>query len=560
MHLNSQNYEFVVNAISEGVVTLNLDGYITAINPAAEKLMELSASEASGTYLSETHFFKKECLEGVDYLNERCVHITDENGEVRYVELKSELLLDESNEPKEHILLLKDVTESRRLSEHLKIDTSKDSLTGIHNRRYFIQKLAFLLEKDSNNDQRHALIYLDLDQFKVVNEACGHARGDELLQVVTRLILSKVRATDIVCRLGGDEFGVILVDCATLPAVKVAESIAEAISQYSFTSNDDTYKITSSIGVLDIENQYSEASEVINDAEIACNLAIEGGRNRVHSYAKSDVGVELYKNNVNWVARINEALKLDRFILYFQSIAPLTNDQGVHGEVLIRLQERNGDIVMPGDFMPCVERFFIASKVDAYVVDKVFDLFETQQEVVENVSMVSVNLSGQSVNDKSFREYLYAKVASTIIPLEKICFEITETIALSYLEEVVPFIQTLKKLGVKFALDDFGNGASSFSYLRKLPVDYLKIDGQFIVNLDKDEVSRLTVDCLAKVAKLTGAETIAEWVETEAVYQELQRLGVDYMQGYYHHKPEPMDQFLAQAYEDSLEPNNCQKA
>lgn len=234
-------------------------------------------------------------------------------------------------------------------------------------------------------------------------------------------------------------------------------------------------------------------------------------------------------------------------MLYFQSIAPLNGDEGLHGEVLVRLLEENGNVAMPGDFMPCVERFFIASKLDAYIVDKVFDLFETQQEHVSQVSMISINLSGQSVNDKSFREYLYGKVAAANFPLEKICFEITETIALNHLEEVIPFIETLKKLGVKFALDDFGNGASSFGYLRKLPVDYLKIDGQFIVNLDKDEVSQLTVDCLAKVAKLSGAKTIAEWVETEPVYEELKRLGVDYMQGYYHHKPEPIDQILNEA-------------
>jgi len=546
MQPSSQGYDFVVNAIAEGVIKVGADGQIKTLNPAAERLIQASEGYVKGKPLSEIPFFAKEYINDLDLLTERCIYLLNEEGNVQYVELKSERIPGtQPGDSDDYLILLQDVTANRKLDEHRRVDAMRDALTGIHNRRYFLEKLRFLLEPSARAGRQHAMIYLDLDQFKVVNDACGHAYGDQLLQTITGLIKRCIRATDILCRLGGDEFGVLLIDCEPEPAAKVSKNIAKAIRDYAFEFNDDTYKLTSSIGLLDIGPQYTEPSEVIKDAEIACDLAIEGGRNRIHRYENSDVGVELYKNNVDWVARINEGLKSNRFVLYLQSIAPINGREGLHGEVLIRLLEEDGSLVMPGDFMPCVERFFIASKVDTYILNKVFDLFETKQEHVAQVSMISINLSGQSVNDASFRDYLYQKVESAQFPVNKICFEITETIALNHLEEVVPFIERLRKLGVKFALDDFGNGASSFGYLRKLPVDYLKIDGQFIVNLDKDQVSRLTVDCLAKVAKLSGAETIAEWVETEAVYDVLKTLGVDYMQGYYHHKPEPMDAMLA---------------
>ena len=388
-------------------------------------------------------------------------------------------------------------------------------------------------------------MYIDLDQFKLVNDACGHAAGDQLLRQVATLLKQCIRARDTLARLGGDEFGVILQFCGVEQATKVAQAICDKMDEYRFVHDDRRFRIGASVGLVPLDSRWPTAASVMQAADAACYAAKEAGRNRVHAWFDADQHLRLRHGEMQWVARLEQALDEDRFELFAQRIQPIrAAARGLHCEVLLRLRGPDGALVQPGAFLPAAERFHMATRIDRWVVRAVVEWMASRRESLGHVDTIAVNLSGQSISDPAFLRQVAEVVDNAAFDHRKLCFEVTETAAITNMADASAFIDAMRQHGIRFALDDFGAGASGFSYLKTLKVDYLKIDGQFIRDLQSDPLDRATVRCFRDVAATLGTLTIAEFVETEATAALLAEIGIDYGQGYLYHRPEPIDQLM----------------
>jgi diguanylate cyclase (GGDEF)-like protein len=388
-------------------------------------------------------------------------------------------------------------------------------------------------------------MYIDLDQFKLVNDACGHAAGDQLLRQVAALLKQCVRTRDTLARLGGDEFGVILQFCTTEQAQRVAQQICERMDEYRFVFDDRRFRIGTSIGLVPLDRRWPTSASVMQAADAACYAAKEAGRNRVHAWVDADQHLRLRHGEMQWVTRLEQALDENRFELFAQRIRPIRADtRGLHCEVLLRLRGTDGALVPPGAFLPAAERFHMAPRIDRWVVRNVVEWMARERAALGHVDTIAVNLSGQSIGDPAFLRQVAEVVDGAHIDHRKLCFEVTETVAITNMADATAFVDAMRQHGIRFALDDFGAGASSFGYLKTLKVDYLKIDGQFIRNLIDDPLDRATVRCFRDVAAAVGTQTIAEFVENDAVAALLHEIGVDYGQGYLYHRPEPIDAVL----------------
>lgn len=440
----------------------------------------------------------------------------------------------------------------QRELESLHLDASHraahDSLTNLVNRFEFEKHLSRALDLARNQGVEHAVMFVDLDRFKIVNDTCGHGAGDQLLRDVVRVISSCVRSTDTFGRLGGDEFGVILAHCGTQKAAQVAEQIRKAVDDFRFEHGGRRFHIGASIGRVQMHRNWPSTAAVLQAADSACYVAKHSGRNRVHAYEDNDTGVLAQKDGIKWAQRIEEALDEGRFELHWQRIVAIQpgheRGSGVHGEVLLRMIDTDGRRVSPGEFVPVAERFFLASRMDRWVLRAVFEWMVQHDDELLHLDMLSVNLSGQSVGDPAFHADVLAMMDSMPVDFRKICIEVTETSAITNLNESVAFFVALRDRGARISLDDFGSGMSSFAYLKTLPADVLKIDGHFMRNLLTDPVDRVCIQSMVQLARATHMETVAEWVETESVEALLRELGVDYVQGYLHHRPEPLDHLL----------------
>jgi diguanylate cyclase (GGDEF)-like protein len=412
-------------------------------------------------------------------------------------------------------------------------------VTGLINRREFENRLVGSLEKlGANPDGSHALLYIDLDQFKVVNDTFGHNAGDELLRQLSELIQASIRSTDMLARLGGDEFAILLERCNEERAVEVAETIRGSIEGYRFEWQDSFTTVRCSIGVVMISGDSADVASVMSSADVACYSAKDMGRNQVHLYKDSDAS--LRHEEMKWVSRITSAVEEDRFELYFQPIIGIKKSGGEsrgHYELLLRMRDENGELVGPDQFIPAAERYNLMSTLDRWVIHKALSELADRSSESEARYTIAINLSGTSLSEDRFLEYVINELEAQKLPKGAICFEITETAAISNLSRVVHFMQTLKKLGCKFSLDDFGSGLSSFTYLKNLPVDYLKIDGQFIRNVVDDTVDESMVRAISEVGHAMGIETIAQ------VLEKLGSLGVEFAQGYYIARPASVQSF-----------------
>ena len=439
-----------------------------------------------------------------------------------------------------------DITKTRRLSQQLKYLASHDSLTGLVNRHAFEERLGLVVETTQVDASSHALCYLDLDQFKVVNDTCGHSAGDELLNQLGTVLQQHVRHTDTLARLGGDEFAVLMEQCSMQQANRVAEFLRQAIAEFRFTWEGRSFSIGASIGLVPISKETSSVMELLMKADSACYSAKEGGRNRVHVYREDDLGIVQRQGEVQWVSKISEALDQDRFALYAQPIVPLQRTDGgmKHYEILTRLVADNGELVLPGAFFPAAERYNLSPRVDRWVVEKAFAWLLDCPNRLEQLSVCSINLSGHSLSNEEFQLFVENLLQKTKVPPNKICFEITETAAIANLSRVIRFITRLKEKGCRFALDDFGSGLSSFAYLKNLPVDYLKIDGMFVMDILDDPIDLAMVRSINEIGQLMGKETIAEFVENDHVRDKLIDIGVDYAQGFAVGVPVPIDQIM----------------
>ena len=471
----------------------------------------------------------------------RYVH---KDGHHIWVQLNVSILRAKDNKPIHAIEQLQDITESRELSAKLTYQAHHDELTGLVNRREFNNRLGLVLKTIDKEETENALCYLDLDQFKVVNDTCGHIGGDELLKQLAILLQTNIRQRDTLARLGGDEFGVLMERCTLERAERVASSLHKAISDFRFIWEGKTFSIGVSIGLVAVNSASGSTTEILKRADAACYAAKDAGRNRIHIYHDDDKELSLRHGEMQWVSTINQALEDNRFHLFYQSIVPLSNKvyEGEQYELLLRMTDEENKIISSGSFLPADERYNITPKLDRWVINTAFNWFANNPKHLNDLYLCSINLSGHSLGDEDLQIFIIQQLDEYSIPANKICFEITETVAISKLTSATSFIKKLREFGCKFALDDFGSGLSSFAYLKNLPVDYLKIDGVFVKNILENPIDLTMVRSINEIGHVMGKKTIAEYVENMKIFNKLKEIGVDYAQGYGVAMPKPIEE------------------
>ena len=435
----------------------------------------------------------------------------------------------------------RDISDSYDLTEELGYQATHDTLTNLLNRRAFEQRLQKLLSSIKESPGNHALCYLDLDQFKVVNDTCGHVAGDELLKRLAERLQNQVRKRDTVARLGGDEFGVLLEDCPPERAMELVSNLHRSINDFQFVWNDQSFHVGASIGLVPISSPDTTLDELLAAADRACYVAKDEGRNRVHIY-RNDEEVADQRGEIRWVNRIQRALEEDRVVICLQPIEALHSGHAVgeHFEVFVRLIDEKGALVSPNAFLPAAERYNLSTELDRRVLDEGLRHFTSNRDRLERLSMAFINLSSQTFGSVAFLDYILERAQYYNMQPEKLCFEISERTAITRLEDAREFVDELRRIGCRFALDDFGRGSHSFRYLKELPVDYVKIDGSFVKNMLNDPMDRVMVRSINDIARLSGAATIAEFVEETEVLNELVDMGVDFAQGFLIGRPTPI--------------------
>jgi diguanylate cyclase (GGDEF)-like protein len=428
-------------------------------------------------------------------------------------------------------------------NRQLAYQASHDALTGLINRREFELRVERSIRNAHAQAATHALLYLDLDQFKIVNDTCGHASGDELLQQLAQLLLGSVRHRDTLSRLGGDEFGMLFENCPLDKAVEIANSLLKSIENFNFTWGNSTFTLGISIGVVPIDRSTPDIASAMSAADSACYIAKESGRHRVQIAHMGDRRLQERHGEMQWVSRLNRALEDDQFTLYFQPIIPCASKptRATHLEILVRLIDDDGSIIAPGAFLPAAEKYNLISSIDRWVIEHTMVWLAQTNSAGNRPVTVSVNLSGQTIGSPEMLKFIIDKAEETGAPAEHIIFEVTETAAIANITAATSFMLTLRGRGFRFSLDDFGSGLSSFTYLKKLPVDFLKIDGAFVRDILSDPVDYAMVRSINELGQLLGKETIAEFVETTELADELQRMGINYVQGYAYAIPQPLN-------------------
>jgi len=541
-----ESAQITLQSIGDGVITTDAKGVIDYVNPVAEALSGWRLEDSQGRAIEEIfRAFHEETCEPLEnplavairrtrsIKSVRPMLLIRRDGNEIYVESTASPIRDGNGAVSGGVLVFHDVSEARELNRRLSYHASHDVLTGLVNRREFENRMERALKSAKARETSYALCCLDLDQFKIVNDTCGHSAGDALLGQVGALLKSKVRWRDTLARLGGDEFGILLESCSLDEAMRTAEALREAVRNFKFTWEERTFRLGASIGVVPISADNADVASVLSAADSACQAAKEAGRNRVHSFEENDLDLMRRRREMQWAARINNALEEGRFELFRQTILPLQKaDSGAHYELLLRMRDEAGKIVSPDNFMMAAERYGITPNIDRWVIENAFRWLVSEADEREKLTMCSINLSGQSLGDDKFLPYVIDQFHRSGLDASKICFEITETAAIASFSQANRFIQALKELGCRFALDDFGTGLSSFGYLKHFPVDYLKIDGSFVKEILHDPIDREMVRSINEIGHLTGKQTIAEFAENQEIINMLQSLGVDYAQGY----------------------------
>ena len=428
------------------------------------------------------------------------------------------------------------------MTQQLSYQASHDVLTGLVNRREFEIRLKHALDTATNNNEQHGLCYLDLDQFKVVNDTCGHLAGDELLKQLSVILNKVIRGSDTLARLGGDEFGILFLDCPMERAEELANILLNTIREFRFVWENNVFEIGASVGLVPIDSTSLDIYELLQAADSACYVAKDMGRNRIHIYKKDDIAVASHQGEMRWVTEITRALDEGDFILYRQKIQSLDTSKPTveHYEFLIRMKDDKGNIIMPGSFIKAAERYNLMFSIDRWVIENSFSFVNhhyPQNNSLNNI-LYAINLSGLSIDNERLPEFIESMIEKYNISPQTICFEITETAAIKNFSQAIKFIENMKQKGFRFALDDFGTGLCSYAYLRNLPINYLKIDGRFVRGLIGDSMNRAIIESIVHIAKVMQVYTIAEWVEDENVYLELKDMGVDFVQGYHIGIPE----------------------
>ena len=471
--------------------------------------------------------------------------IVTPSGVERYAHLLGEFVTDDEGRLITSFGAEQDITERKQAEKQLRFQASHDTLTGLVNRYEFERRAERLLSSIGQEKMEHALCYMDLDQFKVVNDTCGHTAGDELLRQLGAALQNEVRKRDTLARLGGDEFGVLMEHCSLDQAQRVANSLQKAIQDYQFTWENQSFRVGVSIGLVTITDATPSLTELMKQADAACYIAKDKGRNRIHVHHADDIELAQRHGEMQWVARLHRALEENRFCLYAQAIVPLDSSRGLHYELLLRMVDEKGKLIPPDAFLPAAERYNLIVDIDRWVIEKGITVLAQNPVFQQQIQFISINLSGHSLTTPGVLDFITTQLEVSGIETNKICFEITETAAIANLSMATNFISTLRGLGCRFALDDFGSGLSSFAYLKNLPVDYLKIDGMFVKDIVVDPIDHAMVKSINEIGQVLGMQTIAEFVENDEIKGLLREIGVNYAQGYGIDKPQIFDELLA---------------
>ena len=549
--------QVTLQSIGDAVVTTDAAGYVEYLNPVAEQLTGWERRAAQGRRIDEVVCLLDEvdrkpiqdpvlrCLEEgrVVAVAEHAVLLARDGSSIA-IQDSAAPIQDSRGDVVGAVTVFHDVSRERQLHHKLSYFATHDSLTGLINRREFEEQLSAALRATKAQPGRaSALLCMDLDQFKVINDTCGHAAGDLLLRQLAEVLQSRVRLNDVLARLGGDEFAVLLADCPEERASEVAEQLREAIAEFKFGWHNQAMQVGVSIGIVPVNEKSESVTSLMSAADVACYVAKDLGRNRIHVYEEGDASAR--HQEMQWVARINSARDEERLELYFQPIIPIgdTVDEKPQFELLLRMRDEDNQLILPNTFIPAAERYNLMPSVDRWVIRQVFKGLVYSEDMPVEPYMLAVNLSGTTLNDSRFLDFLLDELESTDVPEGALCFEITETAAIANLASVVRFMRLLKDRGCKFSLDDFGTGLSSLTYLKNLPVDYVKIDGQFTRNVIRDKSDESVVDAIARMAKALDIKTIAERVESRAVLERLAELGISYAQGFFVDIPKPIADF-----------------
>ncbi len=551
--------EVTLHSIGDAVITTDPRGRIEYMNPIAEELLGCPLEEIRGTPLGKImRLVDEDSGELLANPVDQCLASGERIAEGSHKLLQrhdgEQIAIADSAAPicapdgtlGGVVMVFHDVGQARKLARQLSFQARHDPLTGLFNRREFEAQLERLVDSAQSSGLHHAMCYVDLDQFKVVNDVCGHSAGDELLRQLSSLLQRQVREADVLARLGGDEFGVLLTHCSAEQAVRIAENIRSAVRGFRFLYGERSFEIGASIGVVAITPQSHSVSELLSAADIACYAAKDAGRNRVHLFEPSDEEVAERRGEMDWVTEIRRALDEERFYLLYQPIVALAGERGgqpAHCEFLLRMRGRDGSEILPMAFLPAAERYHLMTRIDGWVVEAVMRLLDQSALLAEDTSIL-INLCGTSLIDAGFVDFLERQIEAAAIPPQRICFEISESSAISNLRSIGAAIKRLRALGCRFALDDFGSGLSAFGYLKGLEIDYIKIDGSIVRNMTVSAVDAAMVRAINDIGHAVGVRTIAEFIESAEIRNRLTALGVDYGQGHCIARPRPVEEML----------------
>ena len=545
-----------LDSLAEAVITIDVQGRIRYMNPAAQRI--------TGTVVDSTVERKLEDVVGfVDEndrrllsdplrqaltsgapvnLSRRTLLLSRADGTERSIELSASPIRNEANDVIGAVALLHDVTELRGLARQMSYQATHDALTGLINRRDFERRCEEAIERGHRGDGQHVLCYLDLDRFKAVNDTSGHIAGDSMLREVAKLLRDAVRDSDTVARLGGDEFGMLLIGCPLEKAQQISDDVCRSVGDYRFVWRDKIFNIGVSVGIVEISRESGTLDELLAAADSACYVAKKQGTGHVAVYSARDEAHARHSGEIQWLQRLQGALKENRFHLYQQIIVPANgpNGRGPAMEMLVRMRDEAGNDVPPADFVRAAERYRLMGLVDRWVVQTTLAALGSGALAVPANRSVAINISGQTLGDVQFLEFVVECLDSTGALPGQVCFEITENAVIANLDHARRFVGVLHGMGCQFALDNFGSGVGSFSNLKNLPMDYLKIDGSFMRNLARDSVNQAMVSAMIKLARSLHFKIIAEQVEDDAAVDAARRMGVDFLQGYAIGRPQPL--------------------
>lgn len=562
LHREKEKAQVTLYSIAEGVITTDNLGRIESLNAAAKHITGWSTQQAKGKKISDIldtlgegdsniiqALVDEALVEGGVHTASSEVTFKGSVASEHVIEASASPIRDETSEVAGTVLIFRDITEMHALSHELRLHASHDSLTGLLNRREFENQLSVAIHDARENASNHALCFLDLDMFKIVNDTCGHVAGDELLRQVSTILASSIRRSDVVARLGGDEFGLLMHECSLNVAREVCENIRMKIKNNRFVWEDSAFEIGVSIGIVPVTEMAGNTHEVLREVDSAVYEAKDRGRNRICVRDKDNLNLDRRQGEISWVQTINHALENDRLRLYYQEIRSLQlpGNPASHAELLLRMLDEEGNVISPMSFLPAAERFHLMPVVDRWVIHKAFKEMEKIRNTEKNISIkrFNINLSGQSLSDPELLDYIRAELALCGINANDVCFEITETAAISNLSSASGLIDELRKIGFRFALDDFGSGLSSFGYLKNLKVDYLKIDGSFIRDIASDTADHAMVRSINQVAHVMGIQTVAEYIESQDISIMATGIGIDYGQGVYLADARPLEELYS---------------